>query len=337
MKRLRWSITLWLVSVLVTGCATVPRKGTQDVALRDLCEHYGLTWYWDNISQTVTISYGQKTAKALIGSEVVVIGQDDIILSAPVQRDRDRVMVPLDFKAKVINILRAGLPPKERRPLRIVIDAGHGGKDPGAVGYSGAHEKQIVLDVALRLQRLLMRKNFDVVLTRSRDEFLSLEKRTEISSRQRADIFVSIHANAHPSRRVSGIEVYSLRKLSWKEKREEQRRKNQQILYQKLAMRKGNAKLESVVADMLFSYKTAESDDLARSLSQELGHHLRARNLGVKKAGYFVLRNTLVPAALVEVGFLSNPREEKLLKGGAYRQRVAEALAEGLAAYVRRR
>ena len=119
---------------------------------------------------------------------------------------------------------------KPLRPIVVVIDPGHGGKDPGAIGRSGVQEKKIVLDISKRLKKILLNRGYKVKMTREKDEFISLQGRTEIASKSMADLFVSVHANSSPVRSVHGLEVYAAEYLDFKSRNEEQRKKNQNLI-----------------------------------------------------------------------------------------------------------
>jgi N-acetylmuramoyl-L-alanine amidase len=330
------TIIFIFISLLASGCATAPSRHVSDNSLKDLCDRHGITWFWDSVSETVSLKRGEVTAKALVGSEVVIVRTDKVYLSEPIRRERGRIIVPPDFKAKVIDRLTEAREVYHSAPLRVVIDAGHGGKDPGAIGVSGSYEKNVTLDIAKKVKQILEQNGIKAVLTRASDQALTLEKRTEIASQEQGDLFVSIHANSNPTRSVSGIEVYDLRPLTWAEKKEPQRRRNQQLLFSRLAMKQNDEPLEKILSDMLFNYKTKESPSLAASVTSSLTNGSRAHNRGVKKAGYNVLRNSLVPAVLVEVGFLSNPKEERQLNTSAYQGKIADGIAEGILHYINR-
>ena len=327
-------LTLVGALFLLSGCVTVKTPSAQPKSLKTLCEQNGVNWYWDSVSQAVTISRGAMSAKGMVGSEIVVIDQQKVFLNEPLKRQRGSIQVPADFYRKVILKLLEPEGTASLRPYRIIIDPGHGGKDPGAIGTAGTYEKDLVLDIAKRVKSILDGYHYDVKMTRSGDTFVSLEERTEIASQFVSDLFVSIHANASPGSRASGVEVYALKQLDWQEQKDPQRLRNHDILFDKLALQRHDTAVESIVTDMLYSYKTSESFALARAISAELVQETRARERGVYKAGYFVLRNTLVPAVLIEVGFLSNPREERQLNSSQYRQTIAEGIAQSIRHYV---
>ena len=334
-----WTRTLTLLCLagalcLLSGCVTVKAQTEQATSLSTLCEQNAVSWSWDSVSQAVTVSRGAVSARAMVGSEIVVIDQQKIFLSEPLKRQRGRIKVPADFYRKVILKLTGQKGTAALRPYRIIIDPGHGGKDPGAIGAAGTYEKDIVLDIAKRVKAILDGYHYDVKMTRSGDTFIPLEQRTEIASQFVSDLFISIHANSSPTNRASGLEVYAIKELDWQEQKDPQRLKNHDILFGKLAMQRHDKAVESIVTDMLYSYKSSESFALAWAVSEELGQETRARERGVYKAGFFVLRNTLMPAVLIEVGFLSNPREERQLNSSPYRQKIAEGIAQSIRKYI---
>ena len=223
----------------------------------------------------------------------------------------------------------------------IAIDAGHGGHDPGALGSSGLKEKTITLDVAKRLAVLVKeRLGCSVVMTRDQDEFIPLEQRPFIAKSKGADLFVSIHVNANRKRKARGIETYiqSLR-ASDRDAMATAARENA-MSTKRLSELK--SELDRIFADLAKDDKLEESLQLAHAVQGSLvdtmkpikGHVV---NLGVKRAFFYVLINTEMPSILAEVGFISNPDEEKLLRTEAYRQSIAEALYQGVKKYVEAR
>jgi N-acetylmuramoyl-L-alanine amidase len=216
---------------------------------------------------------------------------------------------------------------------RIVIDAGHGGHDPGAQGH-GTSEAAITLDIALRLEKLLAKEpGVEVVLTRRTDQFIALQERTAIANRESADLFVSIHANASRDKSARGVETYLLNFASTPDAAAVAARENASS---SLTM----SHLNDLVKQIALGSKLQESRDLAASVQSSLVRKLRPsnrsiRDLGVKQAPFVVLVGASMPSVLVEVSFLTHSQEGRLLTTGAYRQRVAEALLDGVRSYLR--
>lgn len=225
-------------------------------------------------------------------------------------------------------------PPQPAQPRvksfkTIVIDPGHGGKDPGAHGQRGTEEKDITLRVALKLRDLLSRQpGVRVLMTRERDQFIELEDRAKFANGQEADLFVSIHVNSHPQRSVRGIEIYHFGEA-----------KDQRAL--EVAARENGTPLNStgvgweyLVADLLTAKKIEDSLELAwtakEAMVTNLNDHYALVDHGVKTAPFYVLRFTSMPSILAEIAYISNSAEEDLLRTGLFTTRVAEALMAGI-------
>jgi N-acetylmuramoyl-L-alanine amidase len=216
---------------------------------------------------------------------------------------------------------------------KIVIDPGHGGKDPGTCSPSGLKEKDIVLDVALRVAKNL-RENLgcEVFLTRDRDVFIPLEERTAMANAKEADLFLSIHVNAAPNHEARGIETYVLDLASNKDAMRLAAMEN-------ATSAKQISDLQSILLDLMQNSKIKESLKLAGLVQEEMVSGLNKKfssvsNLGVKKAPFVVLIGAQMPAILTEIAFLSNPEEERRLKDEAYLAGVANHISGGVAQYV---
>ena len=209
----------------------------------------------------------------------------------------------------------------------IVIDPGHGGKDPGAVSQA-RQEKQIVLNLSKTLSDILVKKGYNVRLTRETDVFLPLRKRTQFATNQKADLFISIHTNASTARSASGIETYYLALASDESARRTAMRENAGAEY-------NMKELDALVGRILKESKSTESRRLAELIQAQLTSGKQVKNRGVKHAPFVVLIGTKVPAVLVEVGFISNPAEGKKLTTKAYQRQLATAIAKGIEQYIR--
>jgi len=216
---------------------------------------------------------------------------------------------------------------------RIVIDPGHGGHDTGALG-DGIREAELVLDVALRLEKLLKQEpGIDVVMTRRTDEFIELEERTRIANRQNADMFLSIHANSSRKRTAQGIETFVLNFATNSDAEEVAAREN--------AIAKGSMRqLPDIVKAITLNNKLDESRDLAELVQSNMIARLRKTEAslpdrGIKQAPLVVLIGASMPSVLCEIGFVSTPEEGSRLKTAKYRQEIAEALRDGVLRYQR--
>lgn len=223
---------------------------------------------------------------------------------------------------------------------RIVLDPGHGGHDPGAVGPNNLYEKDVVLDIALKLKRALEEDPInEVYLTRDSDIYLPLEERTAIANRRNADLFVSIHANASPRREAKGVETYM---LNWTDDEEAIRvaaRENAISIKKMKEMNRQMDIVEVIKSDLIRENKRDESIKLANYVQRSLVSNLNTRreqvlNLGVKQALFYVLFGAKMPSVLVEVSFISNPEEERMLSDEAFRLMIARGVAQGIGAYL---
>jgi N-acetylmuramoyl-L-alanine amidase len=217
---------------------------------------------------------------------------------------------------------------------RIVIDPGHGGHDTGTIGPSGLMEKDLCLDVALRLGKIIQQRlpSAEVVFTRNDDTFIPLERRTEIANEAKADLFVSVHANSSQDHQARGIETYYLNFTGSSDAMEVASREN-------ALSENGVHDLQDIVAKIARNEKIEESRDLATMIQDSLSKRMEninrgERNRGVRKAPFVVLIGADMPSVLAEISFLSNPSDEKWLKNPENRQRVADGLYHGIETYL---
>ena len=217
---------------------------------------------------------------------------------------------------------------------RIVIDPGHGGHDTGTIGPTGLMEKDLCLDVALRLGKIVQQRlpGADVVYTRSDDTFIPLEERTHIANEAKADLFISIHANSSHDHAARGIETYYLNLKGSPEAMEVAAREN-------ATASEGVHDLEDLVKRIARNEKIDESKEFASDIQESLAKRIQknykpVKDRGVRKAPFVVLIGADMPSILTEISFLSNPADEQLLKKPEHRQRVAEGLFQGVASYL---
>ena len=217
---------------------------------------------------------------------------------------------------------------------RIVIDAGHGGHDTGTIGPTGLMEKDLCLDVALRLGKIIQQRlpTADVVFTRSDDTFIPLEERTHIANESKADMFISIHANSSQDPGARGIETYYLNLKGSAEAMEVAAREN-------ATDDQGIHELQDLVKQIARTEKIDESKEFAEDVQDSLAKRVQkaarpVKNRGVRKAPFVVLIGADMPSILTEISFLSNPADEKMLKQPDHRQRVADGIYQGVANYL---
>lgn len=216
----------------------------------------------------------------------------------------------------------------------VVIDPGHGGQDPGCISRRGNREKDIVLDVGLELKNLLADgKALDVVMTRESDVYIPLENRTVIANQKKADLFISIHANAHRNRKRQGVETFFLNFSPDPQVNEIAAREN-------ATSTKTIGEMKDTIKKIVQNSKIVESRDLAEKIQKNLVKCLSQKygavqNLGVKGGPFWVLIGGEMPSVLVEISHLSNSQEEERLRSPAYRKQVARGIYEGILEYMR--
>jgi len=264
--------------------------------------------------------------------------------SAKNAKARSAKVTPTNAKPDLIKATSAPQPTRDGQSTltrtlglkigRIVIDAGHGGHDTGTIGPTGLMEKDLCLDVALRLGKIIEQRlpGADVVFTRSDDTFVPLEERTNIANQAKADLFISIHANSSRDHAARGIETYYLNLKGSAEAMEVAAREN-------ASSQDGVHDLQDLVKKIARTEKIDESKELAEDIQDSLAKRIQksskpVKNRGVRKAPFVVLIGADMPSILTEISFLSNPADEQMLKKPEQRQKVAEGLYQGVASYL---
>jgi len=326
---------------------------------------------FDILLQRGKVIRGPRFTIYTVGMSVALAGDMLLRSEYPVTRMQGEILIPLDIALPMITILLEGYSvslqgnniivkkeavserekQKETKPLPhvskdaigfIVVDAGHGGKDPGAIGKSGIKEKlltlQIARQVALELQKKL--PGIDVVMTRTTDKFLELGERTEIANRLLKKgvngIFISIHCNAAVVSKISGFETYYLsQNPSNEEARTTAVLENNVIVFESPEKRKRYSDVDIIEALMLNTQIQKESFMLASAIQKGLDKNITEfKSKGVKKADFFVLRGCLMPSALVEVGYITNPKEKDFLTDTNYQKKLARGITEGIMSFI---
>lgn len=333
--------------------ADVTINGEHYVLMIDVCDANGIEWEWDSVSRKVILRKGGREAVFLIGSKYYYDGKRIKSLSEPVLMKGGFIYFPLRFARYPINRLfrpekkKAGVPytpkrePKKAEKItekrykirKVVIDPGHGGKDPGAISKTGLREKDVVLDVSQRIKKELEKSGIDVVMTRDSDNFITLSRRAEIANKCDADLFVSIHANANRSRWMSGFEIYCLSEATDDNARALAASENSVLKYEEGSFAKHSKDLDAIVWDLRFTEHRVESIELAEFICQSVTDNLKMRNRGIKSARFYVLKYVEMPSVLVEMSYLSNKTDEKNLNKSSYKQGLAEGIASGIINY----
>lgn len=215
---------------------------------------------------------------------------------------------------------------------KIVIDPGHGGKDPGAISPNGIREKDITLEIGKLLAKRLKELGFEIFLTRSRDEFLTLEERTVFANKKRADLFISVHINSHQNPSVSGIETYFLNLTTDSSAIEVAAREN-------ATTQKSISDLQLIINDLMLNSKINESSKFANFVhtcivSSALNIGYNGKNLGVRQAPFYVLLGAQMPSILLELGFITNSTDSEMLKRRSYQDTLVEGIAKGINNYI---
>ena len=256
-----------------------------------------------------------------------------IDVTLPAEQGLSSTGTPQEAPKRVAPTAPQPFAPRTKGYTTIVIDPGHGGKDPGARGVRKTEEKDITLKVGLQLRKLLSKHpGVRVLMTRDHDVFVELEERARFANSNEADLFVSIHVNSHPSRTVKGIEIYHFGEA-----------KDQRAL--EVAARENGTPIsntgvgwEYLVADLLTTKKIEESLELAwnakAAMVAQMNGHYEIDDHGVKTAPFYVLRFTSMPSILAEIAYISNPLEEELLHKPVFVQDVAQSLYQGIVAFL---
>lgn len=348
--RFRNLLLLIFISSLVflSGCATIPPQealptytlnGTTYIALLPFCRGRGITFSYDTYTRQVSLSSSSHEINLLVGDTLVLVDGLPQHLKHPVDIYQGTPVVPYKFKEQVLDKLFEGVyPGRKTAPIadklkKVIIDAGHGGNDPGARGKSGLREKDVNLDITRRLARILKSEGIEVVLTRSSDKFIPLHRRVDIANNSRADIFISIHSNANRVRSLNGFEVYYVAPSVSDTKRAYAAAQEAALNLDSSCFAASPPDLKAILWDMIYTYNRAESIELARSICKAMGNNLDGRSMRIKGARFEVLRGVRMPGVLIETGFLSNREEEQMLKNGYYRQKIAEGIADGIGDY----
>ncbi|MDR2192750.1 MAG: N-acetylmuramoyl-L-alanine amidase [Endomicrobium sp.] len=288
-----------------------------------------------NIDEILDVS--SMTAETAVGNEDLQKAPVSKFESKNIIDDSYAIIDDENAFASVKEEAKASLKKSARKRI-IVIDAGHGGEDPGAIGPNGAKEKDLNLAIAHRLKDILDKDdNYETVLTRKDDVFIPLAERTNIANENNADLFVSVHCNANFNREVNGFEIYFLsEKATDSEAAATAALENAAIELEGKPTKK-RAKLQEMLWSMTVNEYINDSSELCSFVSSETPSRLKIPNRGVKQASFYVLRGAQMPAVLVESAFISNYAEESKLSSSKFQTAVADSIYEGIVKYYARK
>jgi N-acetylmuramoyl-L-alanine amidase len=321
------------VIIALAGCASVPARYPSQqgfVAIDSFCRAHNLEYNFDTVDDIIRIYSSDLETRLMLNSTVGYHNGNVFFMSQQPFYVQGQVFLPRDLESRLYGGEQAnfGVPFMVNT---VVIDPGHGGKDPGAVSSWSGREKDINLRVAKELESELKKRGFRVVMTRSRDMYLPLEDRVAVAKRYNADLFISIHSNANRSHYMSGVEVYYLTPT----KLDSPGRSLQLARVNEGWQGKVNFSTRAILWDMVLtkSYSLSlESANIFYTTLRNMGYKVKPP----KAANYHVLRNAYTPAILVELGYVSNPEEGRMLRQPKYQKQLAQSLASSIV-YLNRR
>jgi len=345
-----WIIVIPLILYLATffGCASAPLReslpvydinGASYYSLSALCSSRNISWEYDTFTKIAVLNKNSHRVNLMVGDNMALVDGSPLYMKHPADIYQGMLVVSSGFKEQVIDTLFRNTYPSENtgwaasRIKKVVVDAGHGGNDPGAIGRTGLREKDVNLDIAKRLSKILQSQGIEVILTRSSDRFIPLERRAAIANNSGADLFISVHSNANRVRSMSGFEVYYVANSVSDSKRAQDTSRSKELNLKNAYIAGNSSDLKNILWDMIYTNSRAESIELSHSICRVMTCNLDSKILGIKGARYEVLREIRMPGVLIETGFLSNLNEENMLKNGYYRQKIAQAVAQGIMEY----
>ncbi len=340
------ALILILSQVLFTGVAqagpvpTVRIRGESYLGVSDFTIAQGLFYAWDPLLKNVKVTGPNGSVTCHVGSEYVLSQGKLVRLPGKVRLHNGDVMAPMALLNHLQRLESTGryqappAAPTGHRIRKIVVDAGHGGHDSGAVSPQGTKEKELVLDVAQRLAGRLRADGFEVVMTRNSDVFISLGDRASITNAKEADLFVSVHANASSSAALHGFEAYYFTEWADDYALALDRAGHcctDQKLYDR-ALPDADRGLKTVLWDLKETDNRRQSLKLAHSILNE-ANHVEKNERRIRGAEFQVLKYTQCPAVLLEIGYITNPAEERRLVSATHREDLARSIASGLLNY----
>jgi len=318
---------------------------TEFVPLLDLADSLGFSVKWFYEPAKIELKNKTVSIDLMVGSRYVQINKSDMRkMNSSIVFIKGEPYVAATLLTSTLKPYYKNITSRKSLPTRskgiIVLDPGHGGHDTGAIGYRGIVEKNLVLDLSRRVRTILIRKGYKVRMTRDSDRFIELEQRSDVANNIGASVFISIHANAvnKNKRSITGSETYYLSKAQSASSKRTEKIENLGIK-KKISSRWGTLKykVKRWLLGKHFKTNRDKSRKLAESVHRKLGKITVGKTRGIKTANFSVLRNSYCPSCLIEVGYLTNPTDATYLKRSSYKQKIAEAVAQGIIDYINKK
>ena len=350
------AVILILLALIMPGCAyhydivrmpesplysnAIIINNTQYLPVLNFCDYYNLDWDWDLVSQRIEIKRNGQKIVLRPNSKLALLNGKAYEFNDKVEYKNGMAYIPAEsaiyISKRVLGLREEPISGKiTHRINSVVLDPGHGGKDPGAVSRYGTKEKDVVLDVSKRIKRKLEQNGIKVYMTRENDTFIPLKERPRVATKKKADLFISVHANASRASRVKGFEVYYLSEATDDNARAIAAAENASLQFENniTAAENGEVSKDPTLWDLKLTEQRRQSKGLAYYICNISSDALSMKKLGVKGARFAVLKGAEVPAVLVEIGFLTNKSEESKLKSSAFREKIADAVAKSIISY----
>lgn len=316
---------LFLASVVHTSPAgswpTVTVDGISYVPLNSLSDSSGFLYRWDPLLKNAMVSGSKGAIKFHIGSEYILDGGNIVKLDGKVRILNGSVLAPLSVEPYLTGLMGEKTFVPTHRIRKIVIDAGHGGQDFGAISPWGVKEKDLTLQIANQIRERLERAGLQVVMTRDADVYVPLSERAYTTNKEKADLFVSVHANASSANSLKGFEVYYLSEAV------------DDVALAVSRSEDASGELQAVLWDLKESENRRQSIRVANAVTAAVQHAVEISNSRIRAAKFYVLKWTDCPSVLVETGYLTNREDEKRLESGTYQEDLAQGVARGILDY----
>ncbi|MBP7088489.1 MAG: N-acetylmuramoyl-L-alanine amidase [Candidatus Omnitrophica bacterium] len=321
----------FILIILLTSCATVPERRAfppvstaSYINIDDFCKKHGFEYNFDTIDDLLRLYSKSSELKILLNSRVGTLNSSLFYLNSPVVYSKGIIYIPRQLDDFILSGKSVAFRPTFKIKT-IIIDPGHGGKDPGAISRDGLMEKTVNLAISRYLKQELEKYGFKVILTRSKDTFISLKGRVDIAKQNNADLFISIHANSNRSRQINGAEIYYLTPS----RLDSHERAIRLAATESFQGRRIPQEVKTILWDLLITKNYSTSVEFADTLYYTF-NNLGFKIASPKKAPFYVLRFAYVPSILVETGYLSNYYEAKTLRKSYYQKQIAHAITLGV-------